>query len=191
VVDRNNCVGCVAAFGQRIARHPASPIAATFPTHLVFILWSFPMSRIFKSIVGLVIISSAIGIAAAPAHAESKPAQCQRFKQAIGAFNQQIYQAHANRSQNSIANIDRMLKVTENGLKQLQKKQFGDPKIRGFQQSALDIHVKLHNDLASIGDAVERGDQSSAKSIYVEMLTTIHSAHEVDKQVVSYCGRYK
>jgi hypothetical protein len=150
------------------------------------------MSKILKSIVGLAIITSSIGLTATPAKAESKPAQCKRFKQSIAAFNRQIHNAVAHNTKDPIDNINRRLSVNESGLRQLQAKQFSDPKIRSFQQSALNIHVRFHNDLASLGDAIENGDRAAARSIYKEMMTTaIGSSDAVDRQIVSYCGRSK
>jgi gas vesicle protein len=151
----------------------------------------FPMSKIFKSIVGLAIIGSSLAFAAAPAKAESKPAQCQRFKQAIVTLNRQISSAKSNSSSNSVENLDRLLNATATGLKQFQNRQFSDPKIRGFQQSALDIHVKLHDDVTNLADAIEGGNQSAAEQIFGQFATAVSAANKVDKQIAAYCGRSK
>jgi hypothetical protein len=149
------------------------------------------MSNILKSIVGLAIISSAIGLAATPAQAESKTSQCKRFDQAMVKFSQPITSIAKNRSNNAMADADKMLAATAAGLKQLQSRQFSDPKIRGFQQSALNIYVDLHNNLARLADAAEKGDQATTINAYKQLLTGIEPEVRLQKQFVAYCGRPK
>jgi hypothetical protein len=149
------------------------------------------MSKILKSIVGLVIISSTIGLAAAPAKAESKPAQCQRFGQTMIAFTKPISSISNNRSNNSTANANQLLSVMGTGLKKLQRSQFSDPKIRGFQQSALNLYAGLHDNLATVMDAAERKDQATAINAYQQLLAGIEPEARLQKQFVAYCGRPK
>jgi hypothetical protein len=149
------------------------------------------MSTILKSIVGLAIISSAIGLAASPAQAESKVAQCKRFDQAMNTFSKPIAALRANRSNNPKADGDRLLKIMSTELKKLQRHQFSDPKIRGFQQSALNIYVKLHDDFADLADAAEKGDQATAKQAYQQLFTAIKPSTTLYNQFTSYCGKPK
>jgi hypothetical protein len=150
----------------------------------------FPMSKIFKSIVGLVIIGAAIGLAAAPAKAESKTAQCQRFKQATTVFGNQYSKIKRDPNQSYSANMDRFLSNSENALKRFQVQQFSDPKIRGFQQGTLDIMVRFHNDLIDIAEAAERRDSQGYASAYTKMLSGLQlSGNQVEKQYKAYCGR--
>lgn len=149
------------------------------------------MSKIFKSIVGLVMIGSSLAFAAAPAQAESKTAQCQRFKQAILTLNRQLEKGKYDKSQAYLANVDRYLSAAETGLKQLQSRQFSDARIRGLQQATLDMHVKIYNDIANIGDAVEQRDKAAAQSAFQQLITTANSANGIDRQFISYCGRSK
>jgi hypothetical protein len=149
------------------------------------------MSKILKSIVGLAIISSSLAFAATPAQAESKAAQCQRFNQTMNAFAKPISAAYKQRGSNDQANADRLLSVLSTQLKQLQNRQFSDPKIRGFQQSALNIYVGLHNNLADVVDAADRGDRAAAISAYQQLLTGVEPEVRLQKQFVAYCGRPK
>jgi hypothetical protein len=158
--------------------------------HRLFILWSFPMSKMLKSIVGLAIISSVIGLAATPAKAESKAAQCKRFDQAMIAFTKPLVNTSVERS-NPVENADRLLKLSSSGLKQLQSHQFSDPKVRGFQQTALNIYVKLHNDLASLADAAEKGDRTTANQSYQGLFTAIQPETQLKQDYRAYCGRPK
>jgi hypothetical protein len=149
------------------------------------------MSKILKSIVGLVIIGSSLAFAAAPAKAESKPAQCQRFKQAIVTLNRQLAKGKYDKSQSYLANVDRYLSTAEPSLKQLQSRQFSDARIRGLQQATLDLHVKLYNDIANIGDAVEQRDKAAAQSAFQQLITAADSANGINRQIAAYCGRSK
>jgi 16S rRNA C1402 N4-methylase RsmH len=149
------------------------------------------MSNILKSIVGLAIIASSIGLAATPAKAESKTAQCKRFDQAMNTFAKPITSISKNRSNNPMADADQMLSVLSTQLKQLQSRQFSDPKIRGFQQSALNIYVDAYNNLANLTDAAERGDQATTINSYQQLLTSIQPEARLQKQFVAYCGRPK
>jgi hypothetical protein len=148
------------------------------------------MSKILKSIVGLAIISTTIGLAATPAKAESKTAQCKRFDQAMNTFAAPISRIGKSRS-NGTAHADQALQVLSTQLKQLQSRQFSDPKIRGFQQSALNIYVEAYNNLASVTDAAERGDRATAISSYQQLLTNAEPEARLQKQFVAYCGRAK
>ncbi len=149
------------------------------------------MSNILKSIVGLVIIGATIGLAATPAKAESKTAQCKRFDQAMNTFAKPITHIGKNRSNNAMTDIDQILRVLSPQLKQLQSRQFSDPKIRGFQQSALNIYVDAYNDLANIADAAEKGDRATAVNAYQQLVTSIQPEAQLQKQFVAYCGRPK
>jgi hypothetical protein len=84
-----------------------------------------------------------------------------------------------------------MLSVLSTQLKQLQSRQFNDPKIRGFQQSALNIYVDLYNNLASVTDAAERGDRATTISSYHKLLAGSQPEAQLQKQFVAYCGRGK
>jgi hypothetical protein len=149
------------------------------------------MSNILKSIVGLAMITSTIGLAATPAQAESKAAQCKRFNQAMTTFAKPITNIARNRSDNPQADADQMLGVLGTGLKQLQSRQFSDPKIRGFQQTALNMYVDLYNNLANLTDAAERGDRATTISAYQQLLTVVEPEARLQKQYVAYCGRPK
>jgi hypothetical protein len=149
------------------------------------------MSKILKSIVGLAIITSSIGLAATPAKAESKAAQCKRFDQTMNAFAKPITSIAKNRSNNPQADADRMISVIGTGLKKLQGSKFSDPKIRGFQQTALNIYVDLHNNLANVADAAERGDRATTITAYQQLVAGVEPEARLQKQFVAYCGRPK
>jgi hypothetical protein len=148
------------------------------------------MSKILKSIVGLAIITSSIGFAATPAKAESKAAQCQRFSQTMVVFTKSIA-ATENRGNDNIANADQLLNVMATGLKKLQRTQFSDPKIRSFQQSALNIYAGLHDNLANVVDAAEKGDRATAINAYQQLLTSVEPEARLRQQFRAYCGRPK
>jgi hypothetical protein len=151
------------------------------------------MSKVLKSIVGLCLISASIGFIASPAQAkaESKVAQCKRFDRAMNTFSQPIVALQSSRTSNPKADGDRLLTVLSTELKKLQRHQFSDPKIRGFQQSALNIYVKLHDDFADLADAAERGDQATAKQSYQQLFTAIKPSETLYKQFTAYCGKPK
>jgi hypothetical protein len=149
------------------------------------------MSKILNGLVGLVIIGGAIGIAAAPAHAESKAAQCQRFKQANLIFAKQLASIKRDPNQGYSANADRYLSASEAGLKQFQMQQFSDPKIRGFQQGALNLYVQAHNNMISLFEARERHDRPGTTSAYNQLIADLQPIGPLDKQAVAYCGRLK
>jgi hypothetical protein len=149
------------------------------------------MSKILNGLVGLLIISSSIGLAATPAHAESKAAQCQRFNQASRSFGKQLSSIQRDPNQNYSANVDRLLSSSETGLKQFQAQQFSDPKIRGFQQSTLNIMVQFHNDMITTAEAVERNDHAAFARDYKQMMSALQPLKQLSKQYESYCGRSK
>jgi hypothetical protein len=149
------------------------------------------MSKILNGLVGLVIIGGAISFAATPAHAESKAAQCQRFKQANVIFAKQLASIKRDANQGYSANTDRYLSVSEAGLRQFQMQQFSDPKIRGFQQGALNLYVQAHNNTISLFEARERHDRPAFNSAYKQMLADLQPIGPLDKQAVAYCGRSK
>jgi hypothetical protein len=149
------------------------------------------MSKILKSIVGLAIISSSIGFAATPAKAESKASQCQRFGQAMITFNQQFSNVTSQRSSNPAASIYQLVDASGKGLKQLQSRKFDDPKIRGLQQTALNVYVTFHNDMIGVAEAVERRDRVAAIQAYEKMMTAIEPEAKFRQQYVAYCGRPK
>jgi hypothetical protein len=149
------------------------------------------MSNVLKSIVGLVVISSAIGFTAAPAHAESKASQCQRFGQAMLTFNQQFSNVKSQRSSNPAASINQLIEASGKGLKQLQSRKFDDPKIRGLQQTALNLYVTFHNDMINVAEAVERRDRNAAIQAYNQMMTAIEPEAKFRQQYGAYCGRAK
>jgi membrane-bound lytic murein transglycosylase len=151
----------------------------------------FPMSKVFKSIVGLLIVSSSLAFAATPAKAESKTAQCQRFNQASRSFGKQLSSIQRDPNQNYSANVDRLLSNSETGLKQFQAQQFSDPKIRGFQQSTLNIMVQFHNDMITTAEAVERNDHVAFTRDYKQMMSALQPLKQLSKQYESYCGRSK
>jgi hypothetical protein len=183
-------VGCAVAFGQRIARHPRIPDRRHIPKSSLYPV-EFLMSKIRNGLMGLVVMGAAVGLAATPAQAESKVAQCKRFDQAMNSFSQPITSLRANPSSNPKADGDRLLKIMSTELKKLLRHQFSDPKIRGFQQSALNIYVKLHDDFADLADAAERGDQATAKQSYQQLFTAIKPSETLYKQFTAYCGKPK
>ncbi len=149
------------------------------------------MSKILKSIVGLAIITSAIGLTATPAQAESKAAQCKRFDQAGRVFGQRLYSLRRDPNQNYTANIDRLISNSETGLKQFQAQKFSDPKIRGFQQSTLNIMVQFHNDMITTAESVERRDRAAFTGNYKQMMSALQPLKQLSKQYEAYCGRPK
>jgi spore coat protein CotF len=144
------------------------------------------MSKILKSIVGLAIITSTIGLAATPAQAESKAAQCKRFDKAMVALTNP--HSLINNPSNNAVSVDQFLGVMSTGLKKLQRSQFSDPKIRGFQQSALNIYADLHDNLISM---MEAKDQATAVSASQQLSSTIEPEAKLKQQFVAYCGRAK
>jgi hypothetical protein len=159
--------------------------------HRLFILWSFPMSKMLKSIVGLAIISSAIGLAAAPAKAESKAAQCQRFGQSMVTFSRQLAAVQSQSNRDLVPSLDRWLQTSNQGLKRMQSMQFSDPKIRGFQQTALNVYVDLHNTMSGLADALERHDRDGARNAYQGLFTAIQPETQLKQDYRAYCGRPK
>jgi hypothetical protein len=151
----------------------------------------FPMSKVFKSIVGLAIITSSIGLAATPAKAESKPAQCQRFGQALSALSQHLVSARRNPNLSRDANTDRLLVASEKGLKQLQSRQFSDPKIRGFQQTTLNTMTRFHNNIITLVEVSERNDRPAVDRALQQLSTSLKPLDSLSKQVDAYCGRSK
>jgi hypothetical protein len=150
------------------------------------------MSKILKSIVGLVIISSTIGLAAAPAKAESKPAQCQRFGQALVTFSQQLKSAaQRDPNQSYSANMDRLLSGSEQALKQLQSRKFSDPKIRGFQQNTLNIMTRFHNNIIDASKMAERHDRPATDRAVNKMMADLQPLEQMAKQANPYCGWHK
>jgi hypothetical protein len=149
------------------------------------------MSKILKSIVGLAIITSTIGLAATPAQAESKAAQCKRFDQTMITFTQQLDSAKFDRSQNPSAFFKRWLSTSEKGLKQLQSKQFSNPKIRGFQQTALNIFVDVHNNVIGGAEAFDKRDRAAFENSYQQVSAASKPVIKLRRQFDAYCGRAK
>jgi hypothetical protein len=176
ITIRNFTVGWVK---QRETQHPQHP---THPHRNIF------MSKILKSIVGLAIITSTIGLAATPAKAESKAAQCKRFDQAMTIFGQQLDSIRYDENQSSTANYDRLLSTSKKELKQLQRKQFSDSKIRGFQQRALNTFVNVHNNISNAADAADRNDRAGYERIYAQLKPTIQPIRQLRKEFDKYCG---
>jgi hypothetical protein len=147
------------------------------------------MSKMLKSIVGLVIVSASIGLTASPVKAESKLAQCKRLQDSIKTFARQLKMPH---EQSHTAYLNQWLRNSETGLKQLQAKQFSDPKIRGMQQASLDLLVQLHNDTITTVEAVERRDRAAYNQAYQQMDANFKtSTNRVEKQFATYCVRSK
>jgi hypothetical protein len=146
------------------------------------------MSKMLKSIVGLVIVGATIGLAAAPAKAESKIAQCKRFDQAMTVFNQQFSSKQETIGQSRTAKLDLLLNNSEKALKQLQSRQFSDPKIRSFQQSALNVFVQFHNDMADATNAIDRQNRPAAETAFKRMLLAENRLKQLDQRFHGYCG---
>jgi hypothetical protein len=149
------------------------------------------MSNILKSIVGLAIITSTIGLAAAPAKAESKAAQCKRFDQAVSSFNKQFSNFKRDPNQPYSANADRFLSNSESAIKRFQAQQFTDPKIRSFQQSTLNSFVQLHNGMVSRAEAGEKHDRQSYIAASQQIEQDVKQLGPLSRKVESYCGRSK
>jgi hypothetical protein len=147
------------------------------------------MSKVLKSIVGLVIISSAIGLAAAPAKAESKAAQCQRFNHAMVDFDRQFAGVHYESGQNPTENVNQILDVSAAALKQLQSRKFSDPKVRGLQQTALNIYVRLHNNMVDMRDGFAQGDHAAATQAYKQYATNLKSRSALKQKFATDCTR--
>jgi hypothetical protein len=149
------------------------------------------MSKIFKSIVGLVIVGAAIGLAAAPAKAESKAAQCKRFEQVGQTFNKQFLGVKRDPNRNYSENINRLVNTSEKALKQFQAQKFSDPKIRGFQQTSLNVFVRFHNGMITTAEAYERNDRPAADRAYKQMMSELEALRPLGKQYDAYCSRSK
>ncbi len=149
------------------------------------------MSKVLKSIAGLVIIISAIGLTATSAKAESKAAQCKRFDQAGRVFGQRLSSVRRDPNKNYSANIDRWISSSETGLKQFQAQKFSDPKIRGFQQSTLNIMVQFHNDMITTAESIERRDRAAFTGNYKQMMSALQPLKQLNQQYEAYCGRPK
>ncbi len=149
------------------------------------------MSKVLKSIVGLVIVGATIGLAAAPAKAESKAAQCKRFDQAVSSFNKQFSNFKRDPNQPYSANADRFLSNSESAIKRFQAQQFTDPKIRSFQQSTLNSFVQLHNGMVSRAEAGEKHDRQSYTAASQQIEQDVKQLGPLSRKVESYCGRSK
>jgi hypothetical protein len=147
------------------------------------------MSKILKSIVGLVVVGAAIGLAAAPAKAESKAAQCKRLERSIVAFGRQLPDMKPN--QNYSSHMSQWLAASETGLKQLQSQKFSDPKIRSFQQSTLNVFVQAHNSMIGLVESVERRDRSGYTVAANQISEDLKPLKPLGQRVEAYCGRSK
>jgi hypothetical protein len=147
------------------------------------------MFKIFKSIVGLAIVGATVGLAATPAKAESKTAQCVRLGQAVSTFGKQL--PHMQPGQSRSSNIARYLNASEAGLKKMQAQKFSDPKIRRFQQSVLNIFVQAHNDMISLVEAGERRDRPAFINASNRIDQDLAALNPLGNQVEAYCGRSK
>jgi hypothetical protein len=147
------------------------------------------MSKVFKSIVGFAIISSAIGLTAVPAKAESKVSQCQRFDQSMTTFMHQL--DNADHHQPPSVYLNSLLSSSEKELKQLQSRQFSDPKIRGFQQKALNTLVAFHNNVINAADAVDRHDRAGFDSAFNQVRSSVQPIKSLRKEFDNYCGQPK
>jgi hypothetical protein len=145
------------------------------------------MSKILKSIVGLAIISSSIGLAAAPAHAESKALQCRRLYQGVTTFGQ--HSASNVPSNNTLADLDQYLASSEKALKALRNQQFNDPKIRGYHQRLLNLFVAVHNSTADIGDHIQARNLDAALADRQRLTKTLPAAgQKLGQEIRIYCG---
>jgi hypothetical protein len=149
------------------------------------------MSKILKSIVGLVIVSASIGLAAAPVRAESKAAQCKRLDQAMTVFGKQFLSVKRDPNRNYSENVDRLLSTSERALKQFQAQKFSDPTIRGFQQTTLNVFVNVHNGTINVAEAVERRDRNAADRAYKQVLADLQPLQPLGEKYEAYCGRSK
>jgi membrane-bound lytic murein transglycosylase len=147
------------------------------------------MSKILKSIVGLAIISSTIGLAAAPAQAESKTSQCQRFEQAMNQLSQQINRIEYDQNQTSRVNYSRLLGTSKKRLKQFQRNQFSDLKIRSFQQRTVNTWVNVHKNISSAADGVDRDDRVSYEDLYVQLMPAIQLIRTLRQDFGNYCSQ--
>jgi hypothetical protein len=144
------------------------------------------MSKVFKSIVGLVVVGAAIGLAAAPAKAESKAAQCKRFRQSVRTFSQQLPDMKPNENYND--HMSQWLDASEAGLKQLQSQKFTDPKIRSFHQTTVYVLVRSHNYMRGTVKSVEHRGRSS---YLVEPKQNVKVLSSLGESIEAYCGRSK
>jgi hypothetical protein len=177
ITIRNFTVGWVK---QRETQHPQHP---THPHRNIF------MSKILKSIVGLAIITSTIGLAATPAQAESKTSQCQRFNQAMLDFDRQFTGVQYESGQNSTENVENLLNISETALKQLQNRKFNDPKVRALQQKALNIYGRLHNDMVDMRNGFAQGNHAAAVQGHKQYTTDLKSRSSLKQQFAAYCVR--
>ncbi len=159
------------------------------PTDTKHILSAIFMSKVLKSIVGLAIITSTIVLAATPAKAESKLAQCQRFDQAMTLLRQQINRIEYDQNQTSRANYNRLLGTSKKRLKQFQRHQFSDLKIRSFQQRTVNTWVNVHKNISSAADAADRDDRVSYEDLYVQLMPTIQLIRTLRQDFDNYCAQ--
>jgi hypothetical protein len=149
------------------------------------------MSKVIKSIVGLCLISASIGLAASPAKAESKAAQCKRFDQAMTVFGNQFLSVKRGPNRDYSEHVDRLLSTSERALKQFQAQKFSDPTMRGFQQTTLNVFVTVHNDTITVVEAVERRDRNATDRAYKQVLADLQPLQPLGKKYEAYCGRSK
>jgi hypothetical protein len=150
------------------------------------------MSKILKSIAGILIISTSINLAATPATAESKTSQCKRFHQANVALSNQIPHASSeNVDQNRRAEAERISLGLKTGLKAFKLKKLSDPKIRSFQQATLKTLVQFDNDLMKFIESTEHEGLAEMSQKARKMKMNIPALESIGDQTNAYCGRPK
>jgi hypothetical protein len=159
------------------------------------------MSKFCVSLVGLLMIGSAIGIATHPAKAtpakapakatpiktESKSTQCKRFEKVLTSYNQEINTALADKMLEAKDLNTLLTQIRQGNSKSRQKLQstkFSDPKILKIRQSIVDAGSHWDKSGAELIKTLAREEGEEARTI---MLNMVIKQTQVITPAYDYC----